>query len=93
MGAELSYSAAAGGLICGQCAAPQPRILPISGMTAGLLRALMSFSIDRLPRLSCPPDSEKEIAELIRRHIAYHLGFSPKSERFLQEISGTSEER
>ncbi len=86
---QLHYSPSGGGLICADCRSAEPGLLDISGMTAGLLRCMATFPIDRLPRLSCPPLSRKEISQLVRRHIEYHLGFTPKSQRFIQEIEAS----
>ena len=91
LGVEVFYSPTVGGLICADCRHSGGSMLRLSATTAALLRSLLSFPIDRLPRLSCPPDSRAQLGELLRRHIAYHLGFTPVSERFLREIeaSGT----
>ncbi len=84
---QLQYSPSAGGLICGDCAPPGASAgLPVSGMTAGLLRCMATFPIDRLSRLSCPPVSRKEIGRIVRCHIEYHLGFTLKSQRFIEEM-------
>jgi len=88
---QLRYSPSAGGLICAECAlADESGGLAVSGMTAGLLRCMATFPIDRLLRLSCPLPSREEISQIVRRHIEYHLGFMPKSERFVREIEASS---
>ena len=83
---RVSYSAAAGGLLCGDCRSTGTALLAVSGGTAGLLGALASFPLERLPRVSCPPASQAEIAEVVHRHVAYHLGFVPVTERFIREV-------
>jgi len=84
---QLHYSPSAGGLICGDCTpAGASAGLAVSGMTAGLLRCVATFPIDRLPRLSCPPVNRQEISQLVLRHIEYHLGFVPRSQRFIEEM-------
>jgi len=91
---QLRYSPSAGGLICGECAAAGASAgIAVSGMTAGLLRCVATFPIDRLARLSCPPVNCQEISQLVRRHIEYHLGFAPRSQRFIEEIEKSSERR
>ncbi len=86
---QLCYSPSVGGLICADCRPGESGVLDISGMTAGLLRCMATFPIDRLARLSCPPTSREEISQLVRRHIEYHLDFTSKSERFLREIEAS----
>jgi len=89
---QLRYSPPAGGLICGDCAlAGGSSDLAVSGMTVGLLRCMASFPFERLSRLSCPPVNREEIGRIVRRHIEYHLGFIPKSERFLREIEASGD--
>jgi len=91
---QLRYSPSAGGLICAECAsAGGSGGFAVSGMTAGLLRCVASFPIDRLSRLSCPPVNRQEIGQLIRRHTEYHLGFVPRSQRFIDEIEKSGEQR
>ncbi len=87
---QLRYSPSAGGLICGDCApAGGSGGIALSGMTAGLLRCVATFPIDRLSRLSCPPVNCEEIGQLVRRHIEYHLDFVPRSQRFIQEMENS----
>ncbi len=89
---QLRYSPPAGGLICGDCAPTGASAdLAVSGMTAGLLRCVATFPIDRLSRLSCPPVNREEIGQSVRRHIEYHLDFIPKSERFIREIEASGD--
>ena len=89
---QLHYSPSAGGLISGDCALTGASAdIAVSGITAGLLRCVATFPIDRLARLSCPPVNCDEIGQLVRRHIEYHLGFIPKSERFLREIEASGD--
>ena len=83
---EVYYSPTVGGLICADCRDSAGSTLRLAATTVALLRSLVTFPIDRLPRLSCPPDSCAQLSEVVRRHIAYHLGFTPMSERFLHEI-------
>ncbi len=84
---QLRYSPSAGGLICGDCTPIDASAdLAVSGMTAGLLRCVATFPLDRLSRLSCPPVNCEEIGQLVRRHIEYHLGFVPRSQRFIEEM-------
>ncbi len=89
---QLRYSPSAGGLICAECAsAGGSGGFAVSGMTAGLLRCVATFPIDRISRLACPPVNRQEIGQLIRRHIEYHLGFVPKSQRFIEEMEKSGE--
>ncbi len=90
---QIHYNPPAGGLICGDCAAAGALAgCAVSGVTAGLLRCMATFPIDRLVRLSCPPVNCQEISQLVRRHIEYHLGFVPRSQRFIEAIETSSKQ-
>jgi len=90
LGGKVYYSPAAGGLICADCRPAAGFARSVSSTTAALLRSLVSFPLDRLPRLSCPPSSGSQIEDVVRKHIQYHLGFTLRSERFLREIQATA---
>jgi DNA repair protein RecO (recombination protein O) len=85
------YDAEAGGLVCAACRTAEARTIITPGHRA-LLRGLRRVSPDRLHTLQ-PREAEiRQILLLLRRHIAYHLGLTLKSDRFLSQLSDAESE-
>ena len=80
------FRAEAGGMICADCRATAGGIL-ISGGARGLLHGLRRLPPERLGALKVSPEEAREVLGLIRRHLAYHLGFTLRSEEFLRQLS------
>ena len=84
----VSFVVADGGVLCRRCG-PGEGALPVH---LGTLRALeqgMRLDLERLDRLSLPPTSLAESIRLVSRFQRFHLGFEPRSRRFLDEILAT----
>lgn len=81
------YQPAAGGLVCNNCQTISETEHLVSGATRGALTSLLAMPADRLGRLRISAQSRRQITDLLREHIAYHLGLRPKSEQFLADLS------
>jgi hypothetical protein len=46
------------------------------------------LSPEKLDVLHCAPATSASLLALLRRHIAYHLGFNLKSEEYLRQLEG-----
>jgi DNA repair protein RecO (recombination protein O) len=80
------YDAEAGGLVCAACRPPAAELVISPGHRA-LLRGLRRMATDRLYMLH-PSDADlRQILLLLRRHIAFHLGFTLKSDGFLSQLT------
>jgi DNA repair protein RecO (recombination protein O) len=79
------YRAEAGGLLCGDCRAAGGG-LPVSGGARGLLHGLRRVPPERLGALKVRPEEAREVLGLLRRHLAYHLGLTLRSEEFLRQL-------
>jgi DNA repair protein RecO (recombination protein O) len=81
----VGYRAPAGGLVCEECRAAGGA-LPVSGGARGLLHGLRRVPPERLGSLKVRPEEAREVLGLVRRHLAYHLGLTLKSEEFLRQL-------
>lgn len=86
VGATGGYRAEAGGLVCEQCRRALGGALPVSGGARGLLHGLRRVPPERLGALQVRPVEAGEVLGLVRRHLAYHLGFTLRSEEFLRQL-------
>jgi DNA repair protein RecO (recombination protein O) len=80
----VGYRAEAGGLLCGEC---RNGALPVSGGARGLLHGLRRVPPERLGALKVRPEEAREVLGLLRRHLAYHLGLTLRSEEFLRQLA------
>jgi len=90
-GRELSgglYSAAQGGLLCGDCARGIEGGLELSAGAVRSLEAIGRFEVQHLGRLRLSEQIRGQIEALLRSHIRYHLDLSLKSEAFLRKLQG-----
>ena len=83
----VGYRSEAGGLVCEECRAALGGALPVSPGARSLLHGLRRLSPDRLGALQVRPEEAGEVLGLVRRHLAYHLGLTLKSEEFLRQVS------
>jgi DNA repair protein RecO (recombination protein O) len=81
----VGYRAEAGGLLCAECRAAGGA-LPVSGGARGLLHGLRRLPPDRLGALQVRPEEAREVLGLLRKHLAYHLGLTLRSEEFLRQL-------
>jgi DNA repair protein RecO (recombination protein O) len=80
------YDAQAGGLVCASCRSSEDHLALTPGHRA-LLRGLRRLAPERLKTLK-PREAEiRQLLLLLRQHIAYHLGFTLKSDRFLSQVT------
>jgi DNA repair protein RecO (recombination protein O) len=82
------YNAPAGGLVCAACHRDEPEVWELSAGHRALLQGLRTLPVDRLPNLRARPEETAAVLGLARRHLAYHLGFTLKSEAFLRQVEG-----
>jgi DNA repair protein RecO (recombination protein O) len=86
------YQEAAGGLLCESCRQAAPGALRLDGGARGLCHGLRRLPPEQLAVLRYTPAAAVSLLTLLRRHIAYHLGFHLKSEEYLRqfEVPGSS---
>jgi DNA repair protein RecO (recombination protein O) len=83
----VGYRAQAGGLLCAECRAAGGA-LPVSAGARGLLHGLRRVPPERLGALQVRPEQAREVLGLLRKHLAYHLGLTLRSEEFLRQLPG-----
>jgi|LSQX01.2.fsa_nt_gb DNA repair protein RecO (recombination protein O) len=81
------YEAEAGGLVCAACQSSHHHLTLTPGHRA-LLHGLRRLAPERLQTLKPREAEMRQLLLLLRRHIAYHLGLTLKSDRFLSQLVG-----
>ncbi len=81
---EVIFHAGAGGVLCGTCAERYEGGLLCHRGTVELLKLLLRWEIGRLDQLQVGKAARKELREVLRRHMEYHLDRRMKSTRFLE---------
>lgn len=80
------YMPAQGGFACRQCTPQTEGRLTVSGQAIGALRTLTRMPHGQLQRLSLTPQQRREVAQVIRAHVDYHVGAHLKSRKFLDKL-------
>ncbi|OAT85799.1 DNA repair protein RecO [Desulfotomaculum copahuensis] len=86
LGGEPVYHAGAGGMLCPRCAALQHGGLRCRRGTVATLRLLLRWDLRRLNRLRPDDAIRREMRQILRRHMEYHLERRMKSLQFLRLI-------
>jgi DNA repair protein RecO (recombination protein O) len=87
---DLRFSPQEGGVLCPKCRQTRSDTLPISVGTYQGMRWIAACDVDRLSVLQLTEDIEKEMEEILRNFISFHLERPLKSLEFLYTIRGTS---
>lgn len=77
------FHAPAGGMLCPSCAAAHPGGMRCRRGTVETLRLLLRWDLSRLERLRPDAAVRREMKEILRRHMEYHLDRRMKSTAFL----------
>lgn len=89
-GGELAgaagYVPAQGGFVCRVCTPQSQGRLTASGPALGAMRTLLKLPLSHLRRLSLSPQAAREMAQVIRAHVDYHVGAQLKSRKFLDKL-------
>jgi DNA repair protein RecO (recombination protein O) len=84
---EGGYAPAQGGLVCRQCSPQSQGRLTVSGQALGALRSLLTLPLSHLRRLNLTPAVRREMSQVVRAHVDYHVGGQLKSRKFLDKLS------
>ncbi|NLA58766.1 MAG: DNA repair protein RecO [Firmicutes bacterium] len=87
---DLRFSPQEGGVLCSSCRQTRSDTLPMSVGTYQAMRWLAACDVERLSVLQIPENTEKEMEEILRNFINFHLERPLKSLEFLYTIRGTS---
>lgn len=68
-----AFSLAAGGVLCGRCAAEDAAALPLSDGARAVLRTLIRARMADIPGLGIPEELQSEVMAVLRAYLAYHL--------------------
>jgi DNA repair protein RecO (recombination protein O) len=82
---DASFATPLGGCVCRSCGAEGGLVL--SAATRAALATLQTMPLDRLDRVRPTPLVRRQLRELLRRHIRFHMGVELKSERFLDKMA------
>lgn len=85
-GGELAFSAALGGLVCGECGAPPSDVVFARGAVTTYLSALRQAEPHRLKGMQFPIGARRDLANILRRHIRYRLERDLKSAGFIEAV-------
>ena len=85
-----TYVVALGGCACLTCGVGETGRLRVSPQSRGAMQSLLRMPPDRLDRVKLDPGGQREIRDLVRRHIRYHMGLSLKSGTFLDKMGWTT---
>ncbi|MEI6503901.1 MAG: DNA repair protein RecO C-terminal domain-containing protein, partial [Armatimonadota bacterium] len=58
----------------------------ISGMALGALRGLLTLPPERLGRLALTPEVRRQVSQVVRSHVDYHVGEQLKTLKFLDKV-------
>lgn len=83
---EAAFVPVQGGFICRSCSPGSGGHVTIAGMTLGALRGLLTLPPERLSRLSLPPEVRRQVSQVIRAHVDFHVGEPLKSRKFLDKL-------
>lgn len=83
---RLSASLAKGGILCRHCSDDSLRRLKISKATVKQLLWMEQRSLEKACRIRFSPLSLKEALDFLESFVPYHLGKTPKSLGFLQQM-------
>ncbi|RKO66250.1 DNA repair protein RecO [Desulfofundulus salinus] len=83
-GNEVVFHAGAGGVLCATCAERNEGGLLCRRGTVELLRLLLRWDPGKLNQLQVGKIARRELKEVLRRHMEYHLDRRMKSTRFLE---------
>jgi len=83
---QAGHMPAQGGLACRKCTPQSQGRLTVSGQALGALRSLLTLPLSHVRRLSLTPGVRRQMAQLVRAHVDYHVGAHLKSRKFLDKL-------
>jgi len=81
-----SFSPGAGGMLCPDCSHSQPLSYPITVNALKVLRLFQSSDYTTASRLKMNPELSRELKELLRRNLRYHIEREIKSAAWLDTL-------
>jgi DNA repair protein RecO (recombination protein O) len=85
---KMGFSYKSGGLVCASCFGKDVHWRPISPGTANFIDHVERAHFDKLSRIKVSKDVGKEVEEIMRGFLDYHLSTRIKSLEFLGKIEG-----
>ncbi|MFZ5633573.1 MAG: DNA repair protein RecO [Bacillota bacterium] len=85
---RVYFGAGQGGIVCGRCRSGSGGTVEISRGALENLKALMRWETGRIHQLRITPAAGKEIKNVMRRFIEYHLEKTVKSLKFEELLDG-----
>lgn len=83
----LSFSPAAGGVLCGACSLIAPEASPCNRGQVEVLKTLANWEPARLHQLKVPEATMQQLQKMLQNYIKYHLEGELKSAAFLSLYS------
>lgn len=84
---KVCYAPGAGGCLCPACHSSDNGMLDIEPQVRAVCDTLQRMPLERLDRIHLTPGISGQLAELLGRHVKYHLGVTLNSELFLQKMA------
>jgi DNA repair protein RecO (recombination protein O) len=85
-GDKLGFSARSGGALCRECIGIDPHGLKISRQALAVMATLERLELSRVSRLKVPPPLRRELEEVLRYYVSYHVERCLKSATYLHDL-------
>ena len=87
------FHVADGGVVCGSCIRDFEDVLSIHAGTLRALHQALRFDLERLDRLAMGSEALREARRVLGRFQRFHLGVELRSERFLDQVLRSPQQR
>jgi DNA repair protein RecO (recombination protein O) len=84
---EAGYAPAQGGFVCRHCTPVSQGRLTVSGPAQGALRSLLTLPLSHARRINLGAPARREMSQVVRAHVDYHVGTPLKSRKFLDKLA------
>lgn len=86
VGAQVGFSAAAGGVLCSACAArAAQQVFWCRRGTVEILKLFLRWELPKLGNLKVDARAREELKAILANYLEYHLGYKGKAAEFLRE--------
>ena len=83
---DAAFLPAQGGFVCRRCSPGSGGHVTISGAALGALRGLLTLPPERLNRITLQAEVRRQVSQVVRKHVDYHVGETLRSQKFLDKL-------
>lgn len=84
---SFKFSSLSGGILCNRCSKDSQDVLKITPGVLNFIKKAMVVDLERVTRLKLNFELNRELSRLMNTYIETHLGKSPKTYKFLDQLS------